>query len=585
MIKTKLTLVALLLFIVEITAQTKVCVPDTSFRKALINHSPTYNIIQGNSDTVVVPNINLIDTLIINNKQITNLQGIEKFTALQYLSCAFNQLTTLDVSNNLALTYLNCFYNTNLSILNVSNNTALQVLDCSNNKVTTLDVSANTALTHLDCASMNITTLDVSNNTALQTLYCSNNNISTLDVSTNTALQTLSCSNNNISTLDVSNNTALISLSCVNNNLTTLNLNRNTTLTYLKCFGNNLSILDISANTALTDVDCSLNPNLTTIYVWILPFPPPGVIEVKDMSANYVTPPVPAMPILLSPINNATNQSLYPTLKWGKVSFAHTYQLEVSHNNIIVFKDTTLVDTTKKIGPLLYNTIYTWQVRARNVKGTSPYRINQFTTLSAPTSNYSSTTIDFGNVGIGSNKDMSFAVQCMGGDTLKINTINIANSKFMVVGSSQYNIPFTQTSNITIKFTPNGLGKDSTQIILTSNTTKGLDTLKAYGTGTLPTTSIHPEKNFVPTEYSISQNYPNPFNPSTLINYQLPISSYVTLKVYDMLGKEVATLVNGEKKVGVYEVNFDGSQLSGGIYFYRLTAGKFSEIKKMVLVK
>ena len=85
--------------------------------------------------------------------------------------------------------------------------------------------------------------------------------------------------------------------------------------------------------------------------------------------------------------------------------------------------------------------------------------------------------------------------------------------------------------------------------------------------------------------FSLSQNYPNPFNPSTVISYQLPVSGNVTLKVYDTLGREVASLVNEEKLPGNYEVKFDGSNLSIGVYFYRLQSGTFSETKKFVLMK
>jgi hypothetical protein len=81
------------------------------------------------------------------------------------------------------------------------------------------------------------------------------------------------------------------------------------------------------------------------------------------------------------------------------------------------------------------------------------------------------------------------------------------------------------------------------------------------------------------------QNYPNPFNPTTVISFQLPVTSEVTLKVYDVLGNEVATLVNEEQQPGVYEVEFDGSSLTSGIYFYQLKAGNNSQIKKMVLLR
>jgi len=89
----------------------------------------------------------------------------------------------------------------------------------------------------------------------------------------------------------------------------------------------------------------------------------------------------------------------------------------------------------------------------------------------------------------------------------------------------------------------------------------------------------------LPTEYSLSQNYPNPFNPTTTIKYQIPELSFITLKLFDVLGSEIATLVNEEKPIGNYEVEFNGSKLTSGIYFYRLQAGNFIETKKMVLVK
>ena len=90
--------------------------------------------------------------------------------------------------------------------------------------------------------------------------------------------------------------------------------------------------------------------------------------------------------------------------------------------------------------------------------------------------------------------------------------------------------------------------------------------------------------------YKLEQNYPNPFNPSTLISYQLPVGGDVTLKIYDLLGREVATLVNEEKPAGIYEVEFnshsgEGRNLSSGIYFYQLKADGFIQTKKMLLIK
>jgi hypothetical protein len=89
----------------------------------------------------------------------------------------------------------------------------------------------------------------------------------------------------------------------------------------------------------------------------------------------------------------------------------------------------------------------------------------------------------------------------------------------------------------------------------------------------------------VPDKFALSQNYPNPFNPSTTIKFQIKESGTATLKVYDILGKEVSVLVNEKKQPGEYETMFEGFTLPSGVYFYNLTAGDFSETKKMLLIK
>jgi len=92
-------------------------------------------------------------------------------------------------------------------------------------------------------------------------------------------------------------------------------------------------------------------------------------------------------------------------------------------------------------------------------------------------------------------------------------------------------------------------------------------------------------KNSFPSDYSLEQNYPNPFNPSTNIRFSLLDAKRVTLKVYNMLGQEVATLINGFMNAGTFEVNFDAQNLPTGTYFYSITAGDFNSVKKMLLIK
>lgn len=98
-------------------------------------------------------------------------------------------------------------------------------------------------------------------------------------------------------------------------------------------------------------------------------------------------------------------------------------------------------------------------------------------------------------------------------------------------------------------------------------------------------TGVADEKNLLPKEYNLYNNYPNPFNPSTVIKYDLPKDSKVTLKVYDILGKEIMTLVDGDMKAGRYEVKLNGINLTSGMYIYRITAGNYTLSKKMMLVK
>jgi len=98
-------------------------------------------------------------------------------------------------------------------------------------------------------------------------------------------------------------------------------------------------------------------------------------------------------------------------------------------------------------------------------------------------------------------------------------------------------------------------------------------------------TDVNDESITAPNGYNLEQNHPNPFNPSTVINFSLANESKVTLKVFGMLGNEIATLVDENKNVGIHQVNFDASGLAGGLYCYRLTTENFSQTKKMLLLK
>jgi hypothetical protein len=101
---------------------------------------------------------------------------------------------------------------------------------------------------------------------------------------------------------------------------------------------------------------------------------------------------------------------------------------------------------------------------------------------------------------------------------------------------------------------------------------------------TLPPLDVG-EDHGLPGSFTLGQNYPNPFNPSTKISYTVPIGSHVTLSVFDVLGREVKSLVDGYRNAGTYEVTLSSGQLSGGVYLYALKAGSFSEVRKMMVLK
>ena len=204
--------------------------PDANFR-TIVEYYDT-NKDSSLSDTEIAA----VEEIACYDKGISNLKGIEYFTALRSLNCGRNQLTSLDVSKNTALTKLYCKKN-QLTVLDVSKNTALTYLRCNDNQLTSLDVSKNTALTYLRCNDNQLTSLDVSKNTALTKLYCSNNQLTSLDVSKNTALTGLGCAGNQLTALDVSKNISLTDLDCDENQLTSLDVS-NTNVDELDCRGN-----------------------------------------------------------------------------------------------------------------------------------------------------------------------------------------------------------------------------------------------------------------------------------------------------------------------------------------------------------
>ena len=196
-----------------------------------------------------------------DNKEISNLKGIEFFTNIWLLECYYNNLTTIDLSHNKNLSYINCHHN-QLNELDVSGLPLLKTFYCGHNALPSIDVSKNEKLEDFDCQDNHLDTLNVSQNKELVKLSCGTNNLTELDVRENKKLKELSCYESKLSNLDLRNQTELEVLKCWKNPLSALNVSANTKLKKLFVNKTNLTSLDATNNTALEEFngkDCSYN--------------------------------------------------------------------------------------------------------------------------------------------------------------------------------------------------------------------------------------------------------------------------------------------------------------------------------------
>jgi len=167
-------------------------------------------------------------------------------------------------------------------------------------------------------------------------------------------------------------------------------------------------------------------------------------------------------------------------------------------------------------------------------------------------------------------------------------SFNTFHTATIVYDSSAQNAKWYLDGNL-IKTTSFAIDHGNDRNVSTTNYGMGFvfkgiyDDLKVYSLANV--TAVDDQNNSTPLKFELNQNYPNPFNPGTKIKYAIGSMQYTTLKIYDVLGNEVATLVNEEKPAGTYEVNFDASNLSSGIYYYQLKAGSFIQTRKMILMK
>ena len=209
-------------------------------------------------------------------------------------------------------------------------------------------------------------------------------------------------------------------------------------------------------------------------------------------------------------------------------------------------------------------------------------------------------TIAFDQVATGTDKTDYITIKNIGiksgtvepleitGITVTNNPINPSANAFTLADNYSYpiRVAIDDSTKIAVKFSPNSnVAKDYFgNVEITHNGNPTTTSITLNGTGVGQEISVE-DINEVPTSYSLTQNYPNPFNPSTKIKYAIKESGFVSLKVFDIFGREVTELVNTFQPNGNHEITFDAKNLTSGVYYYRLNINDFTETKKMLLMK
>ena len=301
----------------------------------------------------------------------------------------------------------------------------------------------------------------------------------------------------------------------------------------------------------------------------------------ESMMSNILQVNPPPVPVLAFPLNNSVNIEDTVTLIWNYPNLASSYRLQISKiasfDSLIVFDQSNLNDTTKVISGLDGQITYYWRVSSTNAGGTSSYSsVFNFRTGFPTTPQLAYPLNNTGNIPLDTilywapsiTADSYDFILAKGADfapsTIVANAVGINDTNYSVTGLQANTFHFWKVRAY------NSFGTSNWSEVWKFKTFNplGID-----------------DDELNPTKYVLEQNYPNPFNPTTNIRFKIPESGFTTLKIYNLLGQEVAVIVNESLVAGTYDFNFDGLDLSSGIYLYRLRVNDFSASKKMILIK
>ena len=241
---------------VVMTQAQNVNIPDTIFKAALVNSAS----INTNMDTEIqiTEAAAYYGDMYLSGLGITDLTGIEAFSALTSLYCPNNQLTSLDLTGAVSLTLLYC-HNNQLTSLDLTGAQGLTYLNCQNNLLTSIDLTGAQALTYLYCQHNQLTNLNLTGASTLMNLYCQNNQLTSIDLTGLTGISTLNCESNLLTTLTLAGTSSLTALDCGYNQLTNIDISTNINLNYLWCNNNLLTSIDVTNNVSLVKLFCYNN--------------------------------------------------------------------------------------------------------------------------------------------------------------------------------------------------------------------------------------------------------------------------------------------------------------------------------------
>ncbi|MFH0991284.1 MAG: T9SS type A sorting domain-containing protein [bacterium] len=289
----------------------------------------------------------------------------------------------------------------------------------------------------------------------------------------------------------------------------------------------------------------------------------------------------PSIPTLTSPANNSTTVSVPATFSWSPVSGATSYTIQISTSSTFAtfaVNQSGITTALFTASGLANGTSYYWRVSATNASGTSAYSTTNafFTTLVGPPPPTLLSPAD-ASTNVPVNTTLSWSA--------------VAGVTFYKVQIST-NATFTQllvSENVLTgtSYAPTVLSNNTLYYWrVNANGASGLGVFsEARSFKTITTTSVEAIGDALPLEFSLSQNYPNPFNPSTSFQISIPQRSRTVLKIYDVIGKEVATLIEQELPAGQYNVRWNAVNHQSGIYFATLRTGSLTQTRKVTLMK